>query len=339
MLSIEVSAWLSDVTGGVYTIKEITGRANSKIFKIITKDQNYALKLYPSKEFDKRERLLVEFDALTILHQYGVSNTPRPIRKSTDLNTALYEWIDGVSLREVGLKEVSDALNFIDILKKISSLKSDISSQLASEACLSAKELVSQIDRRFKRLSEIDIKEDPELHKFLSGQFKPVFDEVKKKINKNWKLPWLYDKDLIKEFQTLSPSDFGFHNAIYVNNNKIIYIDFEYFGWDDPVKLTSDFIWHAGMDITNKAQHKWLEGMCGIFVDDKYFLDRFQAYHPLYGLRWSMILLNEFLPKVWEIRKHADRKKEKNHKSIKQIQLNKSKKYLLRVRRLIHELN
>ena len=339
MLSIEVSAWLSDVTGGVYTVKEITGRANSKIFKIITKNQNYALKLYPSKEFDKRERLLVEFDALTILHQYGVSNTPRPIRKSTDLNTALYEWIDGVSLREVGLKEVSDALNFIDILKKISSLKSDISSQLASEACLSAKELVSQIDRRFKRLSEIDIKEDPELHKFLSGQFKPVFDEVKKKINKNWKLPWLYDKDLIKEFQTLSPSDFGFHNAIYVNNNKIIYIDFEYFGWDDPVKLTSDFIWHAGMDITNKAQHKWLEGMCGIFVDDKYFLDRFQAYHPLYGLRWSMILLNEFLPEVWEIRKHANRKKEKNHKSIKQIQLNKSKKYLLKVKGLMHELN
>ena len=339
MLSIEVSAWLSDVTGGVYTIKEITGRANSKIFKIITKDQNYALKLYPSKEFDKRERLLVEFDALTILHQYGVSNTPRPIRKSTDLNTALYEWIDGVSLREVGLKEVSDALNFIDILKKISSLKSDISSQLASEACLSAKELVSQIDRRFKRLSEIDIKEDPELHKFLSGQFKPVFDEVKKKINKNWKLPWLYDKDLIKEFQTLSPSDFGFHNAIHVDNNKIVYIDFEYFGWDDPVKLTSDFIWHAGMDITNKAQHKWLEGMCGIFVDDKYFLDRFQAYHPLYGLRWSMILLNEFLPEVWEIRKHANRKKEKNHKSIKQIQLNKSKKYLLKVKGLMHELN
>ena len=290
MLSIEVSAWLSDVTGGVYTIKEITGRANSKIFKIITKDQNYALKLYPSKEFDKRERLLVEFDALTILHQYGVSNTPRPIRKSTDLNTALYEWIDGVSLREVGLKEVSDALNFIDILKKISSLKSDISSQLASEACLSAKELVSQIDRRFKRLSEIDIKEDPELHKFLSGQFKPVFDEVKKKINKNWKLPWLYDKDLIKEFQTLSPSDFGFHNAIYVNNNKIIYIDFEYFGWDDPVKLTSDFIWHAGMDITNKAQHKWLEGMCGIFVDDKYFLDRFQTQKTLF---WNWHLTNK----------------------------------------------
>jgi len=105
------------------------------------------------------------------------------------------------------------------------------------------------------------------------------------------------------------------------------------------VKLTSDFIWHAGMDITNKAQHKWLEGMCGIFVDDKYFLDRFQAYHPLYGLRWSMILLNEFLPEVWEIRKHANRKKEKNHKSIKQIQLNKSKKYLLKVKGLMHELN
>ena len=36
-----------------------------------------------------------------------------------------------------------------------------------------------------------------------------------------------------------------------------MYIDFGYFGWDDPVKLTSDFIWHAGMVISNHSPLIW----------------------------------------------------------------------------------
>jgi len=59
MLSNEIDTWLNGIIDDTYVIKEIAGRANSKIFKIITKKQQYALKLYPSKEFDKRERLLV----------------------------------------------------------------------------------------------------------------------------------------------------------------------------------------------------------------------------------------------------------------------------------------
>jgi|APSaa5957512535_1039671.scaffolds.fasta_scaffold24530_3 hypothetical protein len=337
MLSKEINAWLNNSIDSVFSVKEISGRANSKIFKIITKNQKYALKLYPSKKFDKRERLLVEFETLTALHQYQVCNTPKPIKKSSDLNIALYEWIDGVILREVGVKEVFDALYFIQSLKDVSNFKNNISNRLASEACLSAKELVLQIEHRFKKLSEVDIKEEPGLHKFLNSQFKPVFDRLKNRVNKNWKVPWSYDKDLMKELQVLSPSDFGFHNAIHIDNNKIIYIDFEYFGWDDPVKLTSDFIWHAGMDVSSKAQDNWLKGMNKIFIADDNFSERFRMYHPLYGLRWSMILLNEFLPKVWEIRKHADSKKINNHQAIKKNQFEKSKKYLLKVKELIHE--
>ena len=58
---------------------------------------------------------------------------------------------------------------------------------------------------------------------------------------------------------------------------------------------------------------------------------------PKYSKSIYMILLNEFLPKVWEIRKHADSKKINNHQAIKKNQFEKSKKYLLKVKELIHE--
>ena len=312
MLTKEIDIWLKSVIADIYVIEEITGRANSKIFKIITKGQNYALKLYPSKEFDKRERLLVEFDALTIFHENKIYNTPKAIAKNFSLNVALYEWVDGIILQKVDVKEVLDASNFIQNINKNLNFKQIPADQLASEACLSTKELIAQIDRRFSRLLSIDIEQEPELHKFLNEKFKPVFENVKKGIFEGWKLPWSYDKDLKKEFQILSPSDFGFHNAIHVNN-EIIYIDFEYFGWDDPVKLTSDFIWHAGMDVSDKAKNEWLEIMRKFSGKDLYFLDRFKINHPIFGLRWSMILLNEFIPKIWENRKHADKNKLDNH--------------------------
>jgi len=273
---------------------------------------------------------------LTIFHENKIYNTPKPIAKNFNLNIALYEWIDGIILRKVDVKEVVDALNFIKNINKNSNFKQIPADQLASEACLSTKELISQIDRRFNKLSSIDIRYEPELHNFLNEQFKPVFESAKQEVCKAWKAPWPYDKDIKKEFQILSPSDFGFHNAIHVND-EIIYIDFEYFGWDDPVKLTSDFIWHAGMDISDKAKIKWLKEMRKFFEEDLYFLDRFKINHPLFGLRWSMILLNEFMPRVWEIRKHADRGKSDNHEIIKSEQLIKAQKYLSMVNRLLHE--
>ncbi|HRD75978.1 MAG TPA: aminoglycoside phosphotransferase family protein, partial [Hyphomicrobiaceae bacterium] len=40
--------------------------------------------------------------------------------------------------------------------------------------------------------------------------------------------------------QCLSPSDFGFHNALS-DAGRVTFIDFEYAGRDDPAKLASDF--------------------------------------------------------------------------------------------------
>jgi hypothetical protein len=38
----------------------------------------------------------------------------------------------------------------------------------------------------------------------------------------------------------ISPSDYGFHNAIYTNTG-VKFFDFEFAGWDDPAKATLDF--------------------------------------------------------------------------------------------------
>jgi len=39
----------------------------------------------------------------------------------------------------------------------------------------------------------------------------------------------------------LSPSDFGFHNALVDPSGALSFLDFEYAGRDDPAKPVSDF--------------------------------------------------------------------------------------------------
>ena len=97
------------------------------------------------------------------------------------------------------------------------------------------------------------------------------------------------------ERQVLSPSDFGFHNALQEAGHLRI-LDLEYFGWDDPVKLVSDLWWHPGMSLDGRLKAKWLSEAVNLFVkNDPDFLMRINALHPAYGLRWALIVLNVYL--------------------------------------------
>ena len=49
-----------------------------------------------------------------------------------------------------------------------------------------------------------------------------------------------------QRLRVLSPSDFGFHNALRRPDGTIVFVDFEYFGWDDPAKMMADAMLHPG---------------------------------------------------------------------------------------------
>ena len=103
------------------------------------------------------------------------------------------------------------------------------------------------------------------------------------------------NKSLNKNFMTFSPSDFGFHNSILNKSKELKFIDFEYFGLDDPVKLIADFLWHPGMTLDEKQKILFTKNVLTIFNKDEYLRERLNASFSLYGIRWALIILNDFL--------------------------------------------
>ncbi len=56
------------------------------------------------------------------------------------------------------------------------------------------------------------------------------------------------------------------------------------------------------MQLTAEQRHRFVLGATDIFAADPSFAHRLEACLPLYALRWTMILLNEYLPDRWQRR-------------------------------------
>jgi hypothetical protein len=118
-------------------------------------------------------------------------------------------------------------------------------------------------------------------------------------------LGWDFARPLDADKRCLSPSDFGLHNALRRPDGRFAFVDFEYFGWDDPVKLVADFILHPGMTLPSSLIARFRRGARRLFASDPDFAQRLALLEPLIALRWGLILLNEFLAEGWQARAFA----------------------------------
>src|SRR4030042_1018848 len=299
----EIKALLSTLLGcGVTVIERIGGGRNSKVYRVTCASRKeYAAKIYFRSSWEKRDRIGVEFYSLQFLWENGVICIPQPIATDRGANFAIYEYVQGERIvsQEATKADIDYAVQFLARLKELRNKKESRAFPMASDACFSAQAIVDSIETRLSRLSTLGHGEAQykALNVFLVGAFTRLFNEVKKWSKSNLsKVGIPFPSDLRHEDRTLSPSDFGFHNALRCGNGKIVFLDFEYFGWDDPAKMVADFLLHPAMELSESLKRRFVRGILKIFEDDQCLAPRIESVYPLLGLTWCLILLNEFLP-------------------------------------------
>jgi len=295
----EVAAMVREHLGcSINSIRPIFGGGNNRLYQVTDSEgQRFAIKFYPDVSLDSRPRLQAEVSACQLLRKLDV--TPSLRWYDQRLNFAIFDWIDGVS-PDIDDDHLRQATEFIGQLRTIFQVARQ-SFAPASEACLSISELLRQIDNR---ISNLELNQDPDLVKLLAATIKPLRRKLDSWVTREWSTEQIR-KCLPLSKQTLSPSDFGFHNALQKKDGGLCFFDFEYFGRDDPVKLAADFLWHPGMVLTSHQKRYWLKNIIILFGDDPELRDRFRIAWPLFGLRWALILLNEFRQDGWKKRVYA----------------------------------
>ena len=305
----------------VDTIARAEGRGNSRIYRVDVRGTSYALKVYADRREDPRPRREPEWAALELLGNANFA-VPKPIATFPSLNWSILEWIDGKPADSNDSSALQIAANFVEGLITLSrSTRATIGS--ATEACLSPATIQEQIETRIKRLESVH---NAPLSKFLRDELRPALErhvrEAKHSLGASW------NTEIPQELRILSPSDFGFHNCLVTHEGSHVFFDFEYFGWDDPVKLVSDFILHPGFEKTDTNCEWWIKEMRHRFAYDSLFDARLKACLPLYAIRWSLIILNEFLGDKSRSRIFAKANVEQELETVQQMQLEKARRMI-----------
>lgn len=308
-------------------VHAVAGGGNNRIYRIEASN-HYALKVYPEVTADGRDRLNAEFGALEFLTKCGIRSIPRSHKIDRKRRYALYEWIDGTAISEPNDNDIDDVVAFVDMLRLVAQRTDAANLAEASESCLAMSDIAKQIERRRVRLAEVE-SDHVELSRFMMREFDPAYRDIVASAKKRCGEDGTSAEHVLdSRYRTLSPSDFGFHNAIRNRERNLIFYDFEYFGWDDPVKLCADFLLHPGMSLSERAALRFWTGVQAVFAADPDFKRRFDRSFPLFGLRWCMILLNEFLPEGLVRRRYAGHRR--NNEEIQATQLMKAHKMLRR---------
>ena len=286
----------------VIGVEMIGGGGNSKVYRL-TFDAipPCALKLYYRDAGDRRDRLGTELGALRFLRTGGVDNIPAPLAWDRNAGFVIAEFIegDGIAAGDVTDDDVDAAVDFLARLDQLKTAAGADSLGPASEASFSFAAIVDNVQSRLKRLQAIPdlLGRYPQLHDYLEDQFSPAMSDIVRWCQREAAgRGWSMDEEIPRHARTLSPSDFGFHNAIRSRNGQIIFLDFEYFGWDDPAKTIVDFLLHPAMTLSPDHRRRFVDGVIGRLTEVVDLSERVKLVWPLFALKWCEIMLNEFVP-------------------------------------------
>lgn len=269
--------------------------ANNRIYRVEdSAGRPYALKIYPFQGEQGRDRLGQEAAALRFLGDCGVAGVPPVVGILAEGNAALYGWIEGERIERPENQDLDALASFLLELQGLRARPAAAGLPNASASCFSLGEVVRQAEARAREFKRC---EAPLVRAYVATEWRPDFDKYAQQAQDAYRERGFdADAPLSPRLRALSPSDFGTHNVLRRNDGSLAFVDFEYFGWDDPVKAVADAILHPGTEMDAAQRRRFCQAVVPYFAqDDDCFVFRLKTLYSLYGLIWCLICLNRYL--------------------------------------------
>ncbi|MFC1767464.1 phosphotransferase [Candidatus Margulisiibacteriota bacterium] len=281
----------------IAAIESKQGGVNSEVYKLTTdKKKEYFAKRYIVKKEDGRNKMKTEYYGTSFIWENGIRNIPEPVCYSEKDRVAVYSYLHGrkISSDKISSADVNAAADFYKKLHMLVKAKGSDEQPIASEACFSIDAYLKCVEERIKRLKRTKGTDVcvSDMHKYLDDELIPFVEEVRKHIFKNLKDT---ARELIRDERTLSQSDVGFHNIIKSQKGELFFIDFEYYGWDDPAKLISDFYLSPDSQLPAKYRKEFFSKMNQVYGKEHVSLKRLPYVYLVLAVKWCLIMLNCYL--------------------------------------------
>jgi hypothetical protein len=283
--------------GRALTVSRLAGGKNNQVYRVETDaGEPHLLKRYFSDPRDGRDRLSAEWNFLERAWRDGVRAIPQPLAKDAEARAALYDFVPGRKLgaAELDVAQVDAAADFILAIN--AETRTDV--EPASDACFSISDHLQLVERRLLRLAALDPQAPhaADAQRFVFVDLRRVWGIVRERAVRE---ALAHDMDLHWQLGAaeccLSPSDFGFHNALATDDGRLVFLDFEYAGKDDPAKLVLDFFCQPQVPVPLTYLDRFVARLAPLPLDDAARM-RCRILLDVCRVKWACILLNDFLP-------------------------------------------
>ena len=281
----------------VVSIVPLEGGMNNLLHKINLEDGRECV----AKQYcqDNRPRLQREYDVLSILSGKGFLEVPVPFVRFNDLRVGVYSFAEGrqIDSSDFSTHELDAIVIYLTRLQAVS--PNEVAKELlrAQSSAFSLKEVADLILERVRPFK--DGKEevvDPAIAEFI--QETKVLSSVEVLlVQLEERFSGRFYQEIVSEDRRLSSVDSGPHNMLWNSDGKLTVLDFEYAGWDHPLREIGNFLAHSKMRGVSKQLKDY-------FVD-RYLLQTtlpqhvtcdLEAFRMLSEIEWVMVNMSYLLP-------------------------------------------
>ena len=291
--------WAKELGSSEMSLVRLQGGINNRVFCCGDAPNQFVIKGYSPLEPNQRDRMQAEVDFLHYSAETATGFTPKLIHSDPELRCVVLEYLDGISFPE-GVSPPKEAVDTaVEFFRRLNEDPEAAKRSIhidASEGFLSLTEHLNNVHRRIEGMECNHLPPDakPEAERLLAilqSELDRIHEITANRISSGVIV------DLISpDSRCVSPSDFGFHNAIQTSTGVRFY-DFEFAGWDDPAKTIVDFILQPSVPIP--AEHSIL--LIGLHPNERRDLHmRYRVLKPILRVKWVCIMLSFLRPERLE---------------------------------------
>ena len=287
--------WAKVLEADECTLLRMHGGVNNRVYRCGDERRKWIIKGYPATGNGSRDRMRAEVDLLQLASEAAPSYVPRLIHVDEERRCIVMEHIAGKLFRE-GMTPSTKALEgAVDFFRLLNSKPEDARRTIslnAAEGFLSLREHMANVEERIERMQYSHLPKGDRGQAIQQvSRLKEELEKIHETTDKLIRVGHLADQ-IRPESRCVSPSDFGFHNAI-MSEKGVKFFDFEFAGWDDQSKTAADFLLQPRVPVS------WKESTLRGFLREfrkKQDTRRLRVLIKILKLKWICIILNILEP-------------------------------------------
>jgi hypothetical protein len=289
--------WCYRLGANPASLEPLLGGINNHVFRLNSGSRSFVLKTFPENRASRDKRFKAEVEFLRYAGAVAPRFVPQLLYADEAQFSMVLEYLEGDRFQEgthPSPGDIDHAIQFMRLLNDDLTLARTFITVSAADGFLLLSEHLLNIRQRINSMSTEHLPQEFRAWAgSILGELWNLLECLQSETDRRISQGFCEDA-LHPQLRCISPSDFGFHNAIRTSEG-LKFFDFEFAGWDDPIKAVIDFDLQPRVPIAERVYSL----RKSLTINWNGLKRRFYASLPILKLKWACIILAPLNPTRW----------------------------------------